>query len=119
MAWLTTAEIKTLLGLVDTTYDAQIAIYNPIAQNRVESYIYPTVIDEDEGETLPIGYNPAYARYVFLLLSEGSITITAGTVKSQSMDGESVTYGDEKKTDILSTSDAQLTKFFPLRRKYQ
>lgn len=119
MAWQTTEEIKALLGLTDTTYDAQIEIYNPIAQNRVESYILPTVINEDEEETLPVGYTPYYARLVWLMLNEGSISVTTGSIKSQSMDGESITYGDEKNTDILSTSDAQLAKFLPLRKSYR
>ena len=119
MAWLTTEEIKALMGLTDTTYDAQIEIYNPIAQNRVESYILPTVINEDEEETLPIGYTPYYARLVWLMLNEGSISVATGSVKSQSMDGESITYGDEKSTDMLSTSDAQLVKFLPLRKSYR
>jgi hypothetical protein len=118
MAWQTTAEIKALLGITDTTYDAQIAIYNPIAQNRVEYYILPTVIDEDEDETLPVAYTPYFARLVWLLLSEGSISIQSGNVKAQSFDGESVSFGDTKSTDNSKTSDEQLKKFKPLKKKY-
>ena len=117
--WQTTAQVKALLGITATTYDTQIDIYNPIAQDRVENYIYPTVIDESEGETLHAGYTPAYARLVWLMLKEGSITLATNQVKSQSMDGESITYSDKKDTDIQQTSDAQLKKFLPLRRRYQ
>lgn len=118
MAWMTTAEIKTYLGLIDTIYDAQIDLYNPIAQSRVESYILPTVINEDDLETLPIAYEPAYSRYVFLMLSEGSINIQAGNVKAQSFDGESISYGDSTNTSNAKTSDEQLKKFKPLKKRY-
>ncbi|MGB3512167.1 MAG: hypothetical protein WBA93_23600 [Microcoleaceae cyanobacterium] len=117
--WLTTAEIKALLDITTTDYDAQIDTYNPIAQDSVERYICPTVINEDEGETLPVGYTPHYARLVWLMLNEGSTSISTNKVKSQSMDGESITYADKKGTDIQETSDAQLKKFLPLRRSYQ
>lgn len=118
MAWMTTAEIKAYLGLTDATYDTQIDLYNPVAQNRVECYILPTVIDEDEGEDLPLGYEPIYSRYVWLMLSEGSISIQSGNVKSQSFDGESISYGDSTHTDNAKTSDEQLKKFKPLKKRY-
>ena len=118
MAWMTTAEIKALLGITDTTYDTQIDTFNPLAQDRVECYTLPTVIDEDEGETLPPGYTPYYARLVWLMLNEGSINIQAGNVKSQSFDGESISYGDSNHTDNAKTSDEQLKKFKPLKKKY-
>ena len=115
---MTTAEIKTLLGITDIIYDTQIDLFNPIAQNRVEYYILPTVIDEDEDETLPVGYTPYYARLVWLMIAEGSTTIQAGNVKAQSFDGESVSFGDTKSTDNSKTSDEQLKKFKPLKKKY-
>ena len=118
MAWLTTAEIKTYLGITSTDYDTQIDLYNPVAQNRVESYILPTVIDEDNGETLAVGYYPSYARLVFLMLSEGAVSLASGNVISRSFDGESISYGDSKATDIAKTSDEQLKKFKPLKKRY-
>jgi len=118
MAWMTTAEIKVLLDISDTTYDTQIDLFNPIAQDRVECYILSTVIDEDEGETLPTGYTPYYARLVWLMLSEGSINLGGGNVKSQSFDGESVSYGDTGSQDNSTTSDQQLRKFKPLKKRY-
>ena len=118
MAWMTTAEIKALLGITDATYDAQIDLYNPIAQDRVESYILPTVIDEDEGETLPTGYQPYYARLVWLMINEGSISLGGGNVTSQSFDGESVSYGDTMRSDNSRTSEEQLKKFRPLKKRY-
>jgi hypothetical protein len=118
MAWMTTSEIKALLGITDTTYDTQIDTFNPLAQDRVECYILPTVIDEDEGETLPTGYTPYYARLVWLMLSEGSINVVSTNIKSQSFDGESITYGDSKSTDIAKSSDEQLKKFKPLKKRY-
>jgi hypothetical protein len=116
--WLTTAEIKALLKITITTYDNDIDTFNPIAQDRVECYILPTVIDEDEGETLPVGYTPYYARYVWLLIGEADISIQAGNIKSQSFDGESISYGDSSHTDNSKTSDEQLKKFKPLKKKY-
>jgi len=118
MAWLTTEQIKTYLGITLTDYDTQIDLYNPVAQNRVESYILPTVIDESLSETLPIGYHPSYARLVFLMLSEGAISLASGNVTSRSFDGESISYGDSKTTDIAKTSEEQLKKFKPLKKRY-
>lgn len=117
--WLTTAEIKTLLGITDTTYDTQIDLYNPIAQDRVECYILPTVIDEDNGESLPVGYTPYYARLVWLMINEGSTVLGGGNVTAQSFDGESVSYGDTKRADNARTSEEQLKKFKPLKKRYQ
>ena len=117
--WLTTAEIKTLLDITTTDYDTKIDLFNPISQDRVERYIYPTIIDEEEGETLPVAYTPHYARLVWLMLNEGSTSVSTKDVKSQSMDGESITYTDKKDSDIQETSDAQLIKFLPLRKRYQ
>lgn len=117
--WLTTAEIKTLLNITVTDYDTRIDLFNPIAQDRVERYIYPTIINEEEGEALPVAYTPHYARLVWLMLNEGSISVATNKVKSQSMDGESITYMDKKDTDLQDTSDSQLTKFLPLRKRYQ
>jgi hypothetical protein len=120
MAWMTTAEIKVLLGIpVGTiTYDDQITLFNPIAQDRVECYILPTVYDEDESESIPLGYTPYYARLVWLMIGEGSTIIQAGNVKSQSFDGESVSFGDTKSSDNSKTSDEQLKKLKPLKKKY-
>jgi hypothetical protein len=75
MAWMTTAEIKTYLGIITTDYDTQIDLYNPVAHQ-------------------------------------------SGNVKSQSFDGESISYGDSKHTDNAKTSDEQLKKFKPLKKKY-
>ncbi|MCP4254842.1 MAG: hypothetical protein GY775_15845 [Candidatus Scalindua sp.] len=118
MAWMTTTEIKNLLGITDATYDTQIDTFNPIAQARVEHYILPCVINESNSETLPTGFQPAYARMVWLMLNEGSITVGAGNVKSQSFDGQSITYGDTNSQSIASTSDQQLLKFKPLKGRY-
>jgi len=109
MTWLTTAEIKTLLKITVTDYDADIDLYNPIAQSRVEDYILPTVIDEDEGETLPTGYTPYYARYVWLVIGEAGIVIPLSNVKSQSFDGESVSYGDTKSTSFVNPAGGTTT----------
>ncbi len=118
MAWMTTAEIKALLGITDTTYDTQIETFNPIAQARVEHYILPCVIDEDESETLPTGFQPAYARMVWLMLNEGSTSVGTGNVKSQSFDGQSISYGDTNAQTMAITSDEQLKKFKPLKGRY-
>lgn len=111
--WISTLEIKILLGIVTTDYDVQIELFNPIAQARVESYIHPNVID-----SLPSGFTPSYARLVYLMLSEGSVDVSSGNVKAQSFDGESISYGDVKSTDIAKTSDEQLRKFKPLKKRY-
>ena len=112
MAWLTTAEIKTYLRLTDATYDTQIDLYNPVAQSEVERFILPSTITE-----LPLKYHPKFAKLVFLMINEGSIDVGSSNIKSQSFDGESVTYGDVKSTDIAITSDQQILKFLPLRTK--
>ncbi len=115
---MTTAEIKTLLGITDTTYDTQIELYNPIAQARVEHFILPSVINESNSETLPTAFQPAYARMVWLLLSEGSITLGGGNVTAQSFDGQSINYGTRGNNDNAITSDQQLLKFKPLKKRY-
>ena len=104
MAWMTTAEIKTYLGIVDATYDTQIDLYNPVAESRVTSFINPITI-EDVVYELPLGYQSHYARLVWLMIGEGSINVASSNVKSQSFDGESITYGDVKSSDIATTSD--------------
>ena len=112
MAWMTTEEIKSYLNITDATYDTDIDKYNPVAEDRLNSYLNKHL------EDLPLGYEPAYSRLVWLFIAEAGTSTNGGNVKSQSFDGQSITYGDFTVYDISSTSNQQLSKFNPLRKKY-
>jgi len=115
MAWMTTAEIKTYNNILVTDYDARIDLFNPIAEKRVISFI-----NRPDQETCPEGYEYDYARYVWLLVSQSDSTNTGKDVKSQSMDGESITYTDNK-YGIANASTIQeaLNKFKPIVVRYR
>lgn len=115
MAWMTTADIKSYLGITDATYDTQIDKYNPVAQSRVEQYIGRY---EECEYFLPLGFEPDYSRLVWLMINEASIDIKGGNVKSWAFDGESVSYGDATSKDVAKTSNEQLLKFNPLVKRY-
>lgn len=117
--WMTTAEIKTYLGLTDTTYDTQIDLYNPVAQSRVESFIgYTFEDDEDGNDTFPLAYEPCYSRLVWNYIQESGIKTGSSQVKSQSFDGESVSYADRKTTDQANTVGESLECFKPLKKRF-
>ena len=116
MAWMTTAEIKTYNKITVTDYDTDIDLWNPIAEAKVKSYT-----NKPDQDTLWDGYQYDYARYVYLLSTQYVSTNTGKEAKSQSMDGESITYKDsaDDSSMIASTIDGALHKFKPLVKKYR
>jgi hypothetical protein len=113
MALMTVEQIKTYLKITDTSLDADIALFEPVAECKVNEFIGCTI------ETLSICYYPDYSRLVLLLINEASTTLKGGNIKSWSFDGESVSYGDTTSKDNAFTSDQQLDKFLPLRPRFQ
>ena len=108
MALMELADFKTLLNIVDTTYDASFAIYEPIAESRLNDYI-GTIIT-----TLGVGYTPDYARLILTFINEGQISVNNKDVSSESFDGASFTYKDNNNGVATNTNNA-LLKFKPLK----
>lgn len=114
MALMTTEQIKTYLKITDNTYDADIALYEPVAEAKVNCYIGWTI------ETLGIEYYPDYSRLVWTLIQEGTTEAsTSGDVKSESFDGASFSYGDKTGKEVAGTSIEALYKFKPLIQRWQ
>ena len=113
MAWMTTALIKTYNNITVTDYDTRIDLFNPMAENRVISYIR-----RPDQDTCPLGYEYDYARFVWLYVSQGDSTKTGKDVKSKSIDGESISYGDINDMSNASTIKSALAKFKPLQLRY-
>ena len=114
MAWMTTAEVKLYNKITVATYDTDIDLWNPIAEARVKMYT-----NKSDQDILWDGYQYDYARYVFLIATQYSSTNTGKEAKSQSMDGESITYKDTDSNSIAATIDGALHKFKPLVKKYR
>lgn len=113
MALMTLARFKELLSIADTSLDTQFALYEPIAESRLNCYLGYTL------EVLTIGYEPYYARLVYTNISEGVTTATSTQkVKSQAFDGASITYTDDKSTGIALDTDTALNKFSSLKKWY-
>ena len=111
---MTLEQIKQYLKITDTSLDADITLFEPVEEAKINYYIDDTI------EALGIEFYPDYARLVLLLASEGTTSLKGGPVKSWSFDGESVSYGDNNKTTGVSvTSDEQLSKFNPLRKVWR
>lgn len=114
MALMTTEQIKTYLKITDTTYDADIALYEPIAEAKVNEYVGCVI------ETLGVGYYPDYSRLVWTLIQEGTTEAsTSGDVTAESFDGASFSYGDKTGKEVAETSTEALYKFKPLTQRWQ
>lgn len=113
---MTTERVKQLLKITDTTYDADIALYEPIAEDRLNFYLGYTLSE------LTLGYEPYYARLVWTFIAEGTTSSTSQRViKSESFDGASMTYettGSTEVKGVAENTDDALAKFNPLRTRY-
>jgi len=90
--WLSLAEIKAYLKIMDTSYDVdiQFQLDNFRAQTRVARYI-----NRGLDYVLPVDFEQAYSQYVLYLV--GEMAVDSGNnrvVKSWAFDGESKTYED-------------------------
>ncbi len=108
--WLSLAEIKAYTKITDTSQDAdiQFQLDNFRAQSVVIDYI-----DQDEDYALPVAYEQRFAKYVLYLVSEMQPTTSSNrAIKTQSFDGQSITYEDSGGT---STTTGSLSMFNGLR----
>ncbi len=109
--WLTLAEIKAYTKITDTSQDAdiQFQLDNFRGQRRVLDYIA-----QNEEYTLPVDCEQAFAKYILYLVKEMQPT-TASTraIKTQSFDGQSITYEDSGGS---SSTTGALSMFKPLRK---
>jgi len=110
MALMDLTTFKTLLNIQDTTYDASFAIYEPIAESRLNCYVGYTI------EALAVGYTPYYARLIMTFITEGEIKVANKDVSSESFDGASFTYKDDGSNNgVAINTDSALLKFKPMK----
>ncbi len=114
MSLMTTARVKELLGITVADYDAQIALFEPIAESRVNSYLGYNLTE------LSLGYEPYYARLVWVLLTEGSITAETREISSKSIGKVSVNFVTDTESSekgVAKNTENALSKFKPLKKR--
>ena len=114
MALMTLERFKELLNIQDTSYDSNFAIFEPIAESRLNTYVGKTIT------ALTIGYEPYYARLILTFVNEGSTTADTKDVSSKSIGKVSVTFKDNGngiQSGVALNTDNALLKFRPLKTR--